>query len=570
MNASPMIAILSDGSPIPTTYKILSIETIKKVNKIPFAQLRFLDGDVAKKNFSLSSDDFFKFGSEVEIKLGYQSKKEITIFNGVVSRHTIKNNESGSLLCIELTDLCSKLNGQRNSAIFTDSTDVDIFNQIVDKHALTAGVMDVTEVKHHQLIQYQCSDWDFILMRADVCGRLVYVDDGKLSARQPEIDSKAQHKFTYGSSTCFNFDMEININQQYSEVSATHWDINQQRLTEPDKASEFPLAQGNIAAAQTGSSLGRTKIELNSNTNSVAGEMKAWADARMMKNRLSMFRGTITLKGDASIKIGDTVEIDGVGVKFKGNTLITGICHSYTEEGWRSTLQFGLSSLWYAESQQNIALQPASGLLPGINGLQLGVVEKYSEDPQHLQRIQVNIPAFDNKNDKSVWARMSMAYAGKNKGLLFVPDTGDEVIVGFINDDPRQAIILGAAYSEKNPFPEQFKLSDSNSYKGIVTRGDLRLTFDDEKKTITIQTPDKNEILLDNDQGISIQDKHGSQLQMHQKGMNLKDHNGNTIELSSEGITIKSSSNLNIVADGEMEFTSSSNMMLKASMIDLN
>lgn len=570
MSALPIVTILSEGEVMPGFFNLVSLETIKRVNKIPFAQLRLLDGDVAKQSFDISGGDYFKLGKKVEIKIGFQDKEQQTIFVGLVISHNIKSGDSGSVLIIELTDPCSILNGQRNSAVFTDSTDVDVFKKIISKNGLTAGVLDKTKAKHHQLIQYQCSDWDFILMRADVCSRLVYTDDGKLSVRQPKLDASAKHKFTYGMSECFNFDMEANINQQYGEVSATNWDINQQELKKPDKASEFPLSQGNITAKKSGSSLNRASIELNSSVNSVPDEMSAWADARMLKNRLSMFRGTITLKGDASIKVGDILNIDGVGATFNGKTLITGINHTYTEYGWRSILQFGLSAQWYSESQQNIAVQPAAGLLPGISGLQLGIVEDFSEDPEHLLRLKINIPALSNEGKRTVWARMSMAYAGKNKGLLFIPETGDEVIVGFINEDPRQAIILGSAYSEKNSIPEQLKLSDSNFYKGIITRGDLKLLFDDEKKIIKIQTPDNNEICLDKEKGISLQDKHGSKVVMNEKGICFQDGNGNCIEMHSQGITFKSVGNLNAEADGEIELTASSNMSLKASMIDLN
>ena len=47
----------------------------------------------------------------------------------------------------------------------------------------------------------------------------------------------------------------------------------------------------------------------------------------------------------------------------------------------------------------------------------------------------------------------------------FRPEIEDEVIVGFINEDPNQAVSLGALHSSKNPAP--IGIADDNHQKRL-------------------------------------------------------------------------------------------------------
>ena len=75
-------------------------------------------------------------------------------------------------------------------------------------------------------------------------------------------------------------------------------------------------------------------------------------------------------------------------------------------------------------------------------------------------RIQVRLPFVaqtpTGTQSEGIWARLSTLYAGDKRGFVFRPEIGDEVIVGFINNDPNDAIVLGATHSNKYPAPEAF------------------------------------------------------------------------------------------------------------------
>ena len=131
-------------------------------------------------------------------------------------------------------------------------------------------------------------------------------------------------------------------------------------------------------------------------------------------------------------------------------------------------------------------------------------------------------------------------YAGKERGALFYPEKGDEVIVGFFNDDPRKAVILGSLYSSANGIPKDFKLDADNFDKGITLKNGAQIRFrDEEKSVIELKTPGKNSFLIDDTK----------------KGVVITDQNDNKIELNDKGITIKSAKDLIMEAGGNVKIT---------------
>ncbi|NQY01464.1 MAG: Rhs element Vgr protein, partial [Flavobacteriaceae bacterium] len=120
------------------------------------------------------------------------------------------------------------------------------------------------------------------------------------------------------------------------------------------------------------------------------------------------------------------------------------------------------------------------------------------------------------------------------RGFVFRPEIGDEVIIGFINDAPNDAVILGMLHSSFKPSP--ITALDDNHEKGLVTRSGMAVMFNDKNSTIKISTPGKRVITLDDKKGVII----------------FKD-NKNEITICSEGIILKSNGNINMTASGDVK-----------------
>ena len=263
----------------------------------------------------------------------------------------------------------------------------------------------------------------------------------------------------------------------------------------------------------------------------VKEELKAWADACLLKSRLAKNCGRLKFKGFAKIKPGDVVKLEGLGKRFNGKVYVTGIRHEVVNGNWYTHAQFGLPNDWYYHQHDDVVDMPAAGLVPAISGLQIGKVVKLEKDPDGEDRIQVKLPIIDPKA-KGVWARMASLDAGKERGYFFRPEIDDEVIVGFVNGDPRDPVVLGMLHSSKLPAPIQAK--DVNHEKGLVTRSKMRVWFDDEKKIMTLDTPAGNKIEISEDG----------------KSITLEDQNKNKIVMDDKGIEINSPKDIKIIAKG--------------------
>ena len=531
--------ILSSGQSMDPSYELLSIDIIKEVNRIPYAQIVLLDGDAAQQTFAISNDAFFEPGQAIEIKLRYEGapEDEATVFKGLVVGHGVEADAQGSLLTVELKDEAVKLALSRKSVVYRDQKDNEIIEQIISDGGLQAGTIAATQAQHAELVQYYCTDWDFILSRAEAQGLLTVVDDGEISLAEINRDGESKGSFEYGLSEIFDFEIKADAGHQYPGVQSIGWDIKNQALTSAAEAEDVTLSPGNLDAAGMASAVGAGAYTLASPVPLLPEELQAWSDATMGRSRLAMIRGRLSIPGRADLKPMDVIELAGIGERFNGTVLVTGVRHRVDQHGWQTDVQFGLSAERFAQ-RPDIVDVPAAGLLPAVNGLQVGVVDEFEEDPEQEFRVKVILPGI-NETEGAVWARLASPDAGAERGYFFRPEPGDEVVVGFFNDDPRQAVILGAMYSSANAPPEAVsELSEENINKAIVTKKGTTIRFvDDENASLVIETPSANTVVLDDDeQTIRIADQHG-----------------NTVTMSADGIEIVSAADLIIEASGNVE-----------------
>lgn len=548
--------IKSEGKALPQQYELLSVEVNQEVNRIPFAELTLLDGDAARREFTLSDEPFFEPGKEIEIQLRYEGEKgpSSTIFKGLVIRHNLEANSVDSLLTIELQDKAYGMTLGKYNRIFQNRSDQQIIEELISKGGAAVGKVPKTQPKQEEIVQYYCSNWDFILVRAQVNNLLVSVDQGKISLHEIEIASKAKHKFEYGLSEMYGFEMEADAGHQYQSVSSVSWNIKSQKLTQKKLAKDISLQQGNLDAASIAKKIGGTDLRLYSNVALAPEETQNWADSMMARARLSLLKGVITVRGNAKIQLLDTIEIGGIGKRFNGKTLVTGIRHSVNHDGWKTHVQLGLSVKTHAQKFNTSALS-AAGLLPSIQGLQIGLVDAFEKDSKggHF-RIRVAVPGLEEGSGK-IWARLLSPDAGKDRGWLFRPEQGDEVVLGFLNNDPRQAVILGSLFSSAKPPPKPWANQEKdNPLKGLMSKTGITIEINDKEKTLRLLTSEKNSILLDE----------------KNKKVLVTDVNNNNITLDRNGISIKASNKLQIEAKGEVNLKTNGNLQLKASNITID
>ena len=533
--------ITSGGKTLDLGVDLLSIEVRKELDRVPEARLAVIDGSVAAREFALSNGEFFAPGAEIRVELHHDDDPAERVFAGLVVRHAVEARADNSELRVELRDVAVAMTRRRNSAVHRDRRDDDVIRELVEHAGLKVGGIDEMSVEHGELIQYYASDWDFMLSRADVNGMVVIVDDGVLSVRAMAGDAETRARFEYGLDEIHEVELELDGGGQWSSVTGAAWDLGQQALTQPAEAEQLDIAAGNLAVKDLADKVGGESLALLSSAALAPAELEPWASARLARSRLALLRGRLVVPGRADIKPFDRVELGGVGERFNGKLLVSGVIQRFDHDGWRTELQIGLAPEWYARTPE-IADVPAAGLLPPVTGLQIGVIDAFESDPLGERRVRVRLPALATKED-AVWARLARPDAGKDRGFAFWPEAGDEVIVGFVAGDPRQAVVLGALYGSVNTPPAAGEgPSDGNAKRALVSRSGTTIAFDDDKPSLTIKTPKDNTIVVDDDAGsVTIRDQHGNSITMDANGMKFSSASDLAFEARGK-VTIKGAS----------------------------
>ena len=522
--------VLINGTELSRTINILSVVVEKEINRIPSARLVIADGDPATQDFSVSNQNLFIPGNEIVITAGYHFEEE-TIFKGIIIKQNLKIRTDNSQLIVECRDVSVKMTIGRKSKYFIDKKDSEILEEIISAYAIDNQI-ESTSVTQKEMIQYNVTDWDFCILRAQLNGKVCFASDGKLVVKSPGYDSDEVETVSYGA-TLLDFDAEIDARSQLPGVTGYSWDYAEQAMVETEASVPSVNQSGNLESDKLASALQIGNIALRSGGSKQNSEVQQWVDAKALFSRLAKIRGRVKFQGIHAVKPDTVIKLEGVGDRFNGKVYVTGVRHQITEGDWTIDAQFGLDQRWFAETV-NIGDTPAAGLNSAIHGIQTAVVTQLESDPAGEDRIMVKLPAVDN-DVQGTWARVATLDAGENRGSFFRPEIGDEVIVGFINENPNDAVILGMLNSSAKPAP--IVASDDNHEKGFFTRSEMKLVFNDEKKSVVLETPAGKKISVDEDSGI----------------VQLEDENGNKFTMDADGFTIESCKDVIIKATGDVK-----------------
>lgn len=153
------------------------------------------------------------------------------------------------------------------------------------------------------------------------------------------------------------------------------------------------------------------------------------------------------------------------------------------------------------------------------------------DDPQSLARVKVEPYNFDTDRAVEIWARVAVPFAGGDRGAFFIPSVGDEVLVVFVNGDPRAPIVVGSLWNGTDQPPES--ISDRVDRWTITGKAGTRIAIVEESDaTATIECSTPAGVKL------TMTDEAGGKVQVECAG--------NTVTIDSSGVTIKSAAKVTI------------------------
>lgn len=494
-------AIYSNEVKINDSFNVICLWVRREINKIGYAKIVLEAGNIPKQEVSKGEDETFAPGNTITIEAGYQqiTKK---IFEGVIISHGLEIEETQDKLIIECHEFAYPMILSRNNNVFENKKDSEIIEELILRYGLNTKVKS-TSLKYNELVQYHCSDWNFMLSRANLNGMIVITEGKNIKVMPPDLSSSPLLVLTYGK--------------------------------------DIITFKGNLQ------------------TNGQAWKSRKGSNHRLnQQGEVSRIIGEVKFQGNADAELGSIIKLAGLSKRFNGNVFISLVEHEIKEGMWSTTTGIGLSPDMINNNSEMKA--PAvSSLLPGIQGMHIGKISKIDEDPDKENRLQVEIPLLNGEYNK-IWARLSTFWASNQYGALFIPDIGDEVVLGFFNNDPCYPVILGSLYSRKQS-PSSI-IQQENNIKSIVTKSQLKIEFEDEKKSIIITTPGNNRIeISDDDKSIKLIDQNANKIEMNNSGILIE---------SSQSLTLKAGTNIKIEAGTNIDLQGQAALNLKASTIDAN
>lgn len=194
-----------------------------------------------------------------------------------------------------------------------------------------------------------------------------------------------------------------------------------------------------------------------------------------------------------------------------------------------------------------------------VKGVAVALVCDNTDDAKR-GRVKVRYP-WHSRPTQSYWARIVTPMAGKDRGMYFLPEVDDEVLVAFERGDMRFPYIVGSLWNGADQAP-QTNTDGKNDIRQIRTRKGHKLTFNDgQKGLVQLELNDGKKLAID-DNGLVMDDGKGNSVKINSRSGSI------TIEAVKE-LNIKAPK-ISIQASAQMEAKGGASMKLNAAMIEIN
>jgi uncharacterized protein involved in type VI secretion and phage assembly len=196
-----------------------------------------------------------------------------------------------------------------------------------------------------------------------------------------------------------------------------------------------------------------------------------------------------------------------------------------------------------------------------IWGVVVGVVTN-NQDPEELGRVRMKFPWL-SEDDESEWARVAMPMAGSSRGVFFLPEVDDEVLVAFEHGDVGKPIVLGSLWNGIDTPPET-NANGENNIRLIKSRSGHIIRLDDTDGSEKIEIIDKTE-----NNRVVIDTASNTITISTDQDVELKAPQGKVL-LEGQEVEIKSSAAAKIEAGSTLDVEASGTLNIQGQMVNIN
>ncbi len=463
-------------------------------------------------------------------------KGEKIIFDGEIVELEPDFHPTTQILTVRAFDRMHRLSIGQASRTFMNVTDSDLVQKLAQEVGLKAQTTATTQV-HRHVYQHNQTNLAFLRERAAALGYLLYVQGDTLHFEPPKSAGEPI-PLEWGVNLS-EFRPRLTTTGQASEVTVRGWDpaTRQEIVGHAKKGQGTPQ----VGEKQSGGELAQDAFHVSAQSQGVIRPVRSQAEADALAQALADQRASHFIEADGvcsgnpAVIAGSSVQVSAVGERFGGTYFITSTTHVYAEQSGYYT-RFSISGLHPStllsvlQPQHFIVATPSQQAM----GIMVGIVTD-NQDPSNQGRVKVRYPAL-SPDHASDWARVISAGAGAKRGILFIPEVNDEVLVGFEMGDIHHPYVLGGLWNgqDQPPYP-----TDKTVQGGKVA---LRIIQSREGHYLAFLESDDT------------------------KGIVIVDTSGNTIALNAqdEQLEIRCSGDALITAKGDISIEAGKNLTLKA------
>ena len=185
-----------------------------------------------------------------------------------------------------------------------------------------------------------------------------------------------------------------------------------------------------------------------------------------------------------------------------------------------------------------------------------------NQDPEGLGRVKINLPGL-SEDESGYWARVASPMAGGGRGMFFLPEPNDEVLVAFEQGDITRPYIVGALWNGEDKPPDS-NSDGQNNVRLIKSRSGHSVRFDDTADAEKIEIIDKsgeNSVTIDTlSNSISIKSAQDVVIEAPQ----------GKISLRAKTVEVKSTADTNVDAQTTVDLKAGATMTIKGQRVNIN
>jgi phage protein D/phage baseplate assembly protein gpV len=559
----PSFEVRVAGSPLPEPIarRITRVSVTEPQDPPNHFSLQFYDPGLELIG---TVDGLFAEGAKVEIGLGYVGDVR-PMFKGRITAVTAQFPESGPpVVDVEGSDDLHKLTRGTAYGSFEEADGDIVRKMIADQMVGLQVEVDDTPARMRPRVQMHRSNYAFLQDLAALNRYAVWVEDGTLFFKKTR-PTRNKLPLEWGR-TLQSFTPRISTAGLVRKVVVKGYDPIQKGFTgAADSPATLPvgLSPSGLLDVESGSG-GRSELVLEGAPVSSEVEATAYAQAILDQIWQGAVTGSGTSPGQPEIRVGTVLEMSKIG-RFSGDYVVTSVTHSVGEGGYQTSFEVNGGTSFTGRDPATagaggLAGSGVAGRAAG-GGVMVGIVQE-NKDPEGLGRVRVRLPGV---SDEPIvhWARVAVPMAGAERGIYFLPEREDEVLVAFEHGDPARPYVLGALWNGRDKPPKP-NADGENNLRLIKTRSGHVLRFDDKggaEKIELIDASGKSSLVIDTSAAtVTITSA---------KDVVITAQNG-TIRLEAQKIEVASTGATKVNADGGLNLESSGTTVLKGSTVNIN